>query len=257
LAIGRDALDEKSASEGVVMNSFEKWQRKNPSKSFKDFFAETTEKKLRKGQAHASLGPNLLGNNVYGISGRDYFERLLSYGLKPEDTCVDYGCGTLRLGIHVIDYLGAGAYWGLDISDFLLDEGRKLIGEDRWEAKKPNLRVISAQSVAEVAAAKPSMLFSSKVLIHVHPDGLAEYVGNIMAIIGSTGKAIVTGKWTENDTVKYSSQSWLHRLANLENLVKARGGTLEVLKQFDSKVEQVDASAKWGTLQISASGVHR
>lgn len=248
--------DEVDIREGV-MSSFEKWQSRNPSKSFKEFFAEVTEKKLRKGKAHASLGRKLLGNdNVYGKSGREYFERLVDRGLGPNDTCVDYGCGTLRVGIHAINYLGAGAYWGLDISDFLLEEGRKLIGEDLWNAKRPNLRVISAQSVAEVSAAKPAMLFSSRVLIHVHPDDLSEYLDNVMTIIGDTGEAIITGKWTENDTRQYSNQSWLHRLATINDLVEARGGTLDILYECESK--EIHQPAKWGTLRIaSGSGTRR
>ena len=239
------------------MSSFEEWRRKNPSKSFKDFFAERTEKKLRKGKAHASLGSNLLYNLVYGTSGKKYFQRFVKAGLKPQDACVDYGCGTLRVGIHAINYLDVGSYWGLDISDYLLEEGRKLIGDDLWKAKRPNLRVISAEAVAEAAAAKPAMLFSSKVLIHVHPDELAEYVGNVMTIIGATGEAIITGKWSDRETMRYSSQSWVHRLATVEDLVKARGGKVEVLADHESKLEQVGHTAKTGTLRIiSISGAY-
>jgi hypothetical protein len=242
----------------VEMSSFEEWQRKNPSKSFKDFFAERTEKKLRKGKAHASLGGNLLYDLVYGTSGKEYFQRLVDRGLKPEDACVDYGCGTLRVGIHAINYLGVSRYWGLDISNFLLEEGRKLIGNDLWKAKQPNLRVISAQAVAEAAAAMPALLFSSKVLIHVHPDDLSEYVGNIMTIIGATGEAIVTGKWSDRDeTMQYSRQSWVHRLATVEDLVRARGGKLEVLGDHESKLEQAGQTARTGTLRIVSIGGHR
>jgi hypothetical protein len=53
---------------------------------------------------------------------------LIVYGLKPEDTCVDHGCGALRIGLHAIRYLERGAYWGLDIEEFLLDEGREEVG---------------------------------------------------------------------------------------------------------------------------------
>ena len=50
--------------------------------------------------------------------------------------------------------------------------------------KQPHLRVISDASVAEAAAAKPSLLFSEKVLIHVHPDELVQYFRNVLRIIG-------------------------------------------------------------------------
>jgi hypothetical protein len=44
----------------------------------------------------------------------------------------------------------------------------------------------------EAAEAKPALLVSLKVLIHVHPDELYEYFGNILTIIGDSGRAIIT-----------------------------------------------------------------
>ena len=98
----------------------------------------------------------------------------------------------------------------MDISAALLKEGRALIGETLWRKKQPQLRVISAETVAEVAAIKPTMLFSIKVMIHVHPDELPEYIRNIMTIIGTSGQAIVIGKWSDQETLQIGELSWLH-----------------------------------------------
>src|SRR5581483_12060964 len=99
-----------------------------------------------------------------------------------------------------IKYLEKGAYWALDISAYLFEEGRKLLGPELI-IKEPRLRVISPTSIQEVAASKPDMLFSVKVMQHVHPDELVDYFGNIMTIIGRSGQAIIASKWRENDTV--------------------------------------------------------
>ena len=131
---------------------FGKGIKQNRSGSFKDHFAANVEAKLREGKPHASLGGKLL-NGKYGLSGTGFFKRIVGFGLRPGDSCVDYGCGTLRVGIHAINYLGKGAYWGLDISDFLLGEGRKLIGETLWQEKQPHLRTISDASGKPVQGA--------------------------------------------------------------------------------------------------------
>ena len=81
----------------------------------------------------------------------------------------------------------------MDISEFLLEQGRSLVGDRLWAEKEPCLRLISSQSVAEVAARVPDMLFSVKVLIHVHPQELENYFQNIIKIVGS-GQAIIAGK---------------------------------------------------------------
>ena len=209
---------------------FEKWQQGNPGKSFKDFYAQTAERKLREGKLHNNLGRKI-SHGGFGKSGADIFGKLIELGLKPSETLVDYGCGTLRVGVHAIDYLEPGAYWGLDTSDFLLEQGRELIGDSLWAQKRPHLHTISAETVAQATAASPQMLISTKVLNHVHPEELEEYLHNIMQIIGSSGQAIITGKWSEQQTVQTKNRSWVPSLSLVEKLISHKGGELTILEQ--------------------------
>src|SRR6476620_5967405 len=124
---------------------FQNWRLKNPTKQFRDFYAEVIELKLLRGEKHASLGSNLR-RLPFRRSGLHVFQMLREHGLRPDDVCVDYGCGTLRVGIHVINYLKPGAYWGLD-SESILREGLNLVDDELVAEKIPHLRVISPQSV--------------------------------------------------------------------------------------------------------------
>ena len=87
---------------------------------------------------------------------RKRFDELVAQGIKPSDTVVDYGCGTLRLGVRFIDYLDADRYVGLDIDDRIIAAGRDHLRADLVEAKRPVLEVISPESLAR-AAAKDAM----------------------------------------------------------------------------------------------------
>jgi hypothetical protein len=228
---------------------FDEWRRRNPSKPFKDFFAETVKAKLDKGKPHATLGGKLLFDE-YTVSGQGFFKRLLDCGLKPDGVCVDYGCGTLRIGLHVINFLGPRAYWGLDIAEFLLAEGRKLIGDELWAEKQPQLRVISPQSVAEAAAAKPAMLFSSAVMLHVHPQELPEYVQNIMTIIGTKGQAVIDVHLHDGETIQYSGRSWAHAAALFEQLIADAGGKSIILGEGSIELEEFGKTARRCILRI-------
>lgn len=232
---------------------FKAWQERNPSKTFKDFFAEGVRDKLTRGRPHMTLGKSLHTGD-YDTAGLSLYKRLLEEGLTPDDVCVDYGCGTLRVGHHLINFLKPGAYWGLDIDSFLLDEGKELAGEKLLAEKRPNLRVISPSSVAEAAAAQPAMLGSFAVLIHVHPLELPEYLGNLTTIIGKKGKAILTGRWSLDDTIQYSGQSWAHALATLEKMLSERGATLTVVREEDVELEAFGQTVKQGMLRISPLG---
>jgi hypothetical protein len=101
-------------------------------------------------KSHSSLGPNLRPGRL--ASARRTFERLLTYGIRPDDTVVDYGCGTLRLGTLFIEYLQADRYIGLCIDKRILAAGREQLADDIVETKRPTLEVISKEGLARVAA---------------------------------------------------------------------------------------------------------
>jgi SAM-dependent methyltransferase len=72
--------------------------------------------------------------------GRLQFEFLLSHGLRPDDTLLDIGCGSLRGGVHFIRYLDAEHYVGVDQDRDLLEAGREHeLGEVLLREKKPTL----------------------------------------------------------------------------------------------------------------------
>ena len=200
------------------------WRWRNPEASFTEYFALIVEKDLARGRAHPTLGPNLTIGDP-SESGRQTFDLLVSrYHIEPGDVCVEYGCGTLRVGRHAIAYLEPGYYWGLDISQSLLDGGLALIGADVAAQKMPALRVISQLSVAEVAAAKPKFLYSISVLMHVHPSELVEFMSNIVTIVGEQGLGVIAAQWTDTGTRQIGRQSWVHSFSALRAAVDASGG---------------------------------
>lgn len=50
-------------------------------------------------------------------------EFLIGRGLKPSDKVLDLGCGCLRAGVHLVEYLDTGNYFGIDINEELLTIG--------------------------------------------------------------------------------------------------------------------------------------
>lgn len=55
--------------------------------------------------------------------GRLQFDFLTGRGLDPAMRVLDLGCGCFRAGVHLIDYLQSGCYYGVDLSRELLDAG--------------------------------------------------------------------------------------------------------------------------------------
>lgn len=230
--------------------AFRRWQKKNPQGTFKDYFAEGIKHDLADGKVRASLGDKLKKRGFGELGKRSFFGLCVRYKLKPEDVCVDYGCGTLRMGVHAINYLAPFNYVGMDIDQAMIDQGIKNVGEALIEEKKPDLSVISPEAVARAAAKRPALLYSLKVLIHVHPDELETYFGDIVTIIGTSGVGLVTGKWSEGKTVQISKKSWLHSLSSIETIVKGLGATLTLSREEDYEDESAGKGAKSGRIEI-------
>ena len=113
-------------------DKFAAWLEKNQGGSFTQFYAESVLDALSGKRRHASLGPKLVEGSE--DHARKRFDELVAQGIKPSDTVVDYGCGTLRLGAHFIDYLDADRYIGLDIDDRIIAAGRDQLPADLVEA---------------------------------------------------------------------------------------------------------------------------
>ena len=223
-------LREKTSSNPYSYDDAEReWRVRNPEAPPNGFFIERKIQALSSGKRHATLGSNLRSGE-FQESGKKEFNRLLSFGLNQNAVCVDYGCGTLRVGQHVIALLEPGKFWGFELHDAFLEKGRSLIGDSVVNEKKPNLKVISHDSIKAAADFKPTFLYSCNVMQKVSPDLLANYLVNITDLIGSWGRAyIFNTKWHGSETVRYGSSSWAHNIMDIRAICTPRGFEVQEL----------------------------
>lgn len=59
----------------------------------------------------------------YDATGREVFDLLIAQGLQPQHRLLDYGCGSLRVGKHIIGYLEPEHYFGLEPQTWLVLRG--------------------------------------------------------------------------------------------------------------------------------------
>lgn len=77
----------------------------------------------KKERRHAMVGPAHLWKMK-----RDFqIQFLKTMNLKREHYLLDIGCGTLRGGIPLIAYLQDGHYFGVEVREKALNEGRKRV----------------------------------------------------------------------------------------------------------------------------------
>lgn len=112
---------------------------------------------------------------------RDFQIRFLKeMQLRPEHYLLDIGCGTLRGGIPIIDYLLDGHYFGIESRAHALDEGGKELTESGLEEKNPTLLLCPDISLLTIDR-KFDYIWAFSVLMHMTDkilDDTLDFVSN-------------------------------------------------------------------------------
>ena len=151
---------------------------------------------------------------------------LIERGLLPEHVVVDFGCGSLRLGIHLMEYLHYGHYWGLDVTRTFIDIGMDLIGADRIAERAPHLYSIDAGSLAAAAAATPDFIIASSVLPHVPESEVESFLDRVVSMMTAEARALVQF-WAGEAMVRHLRHTWLYPKSFIGDLARDRQARAE------------------------------
>ena len=139
-------------------------------------------KRMARGDLTNTLGIRVRDEAHIRAAAERWLEILVKLGLRPEDLCVEYGCGSLWCAEPAIRHLQKGRFIGLDATDRFYEFGRQRLS-DLLTEKQVGLAVISRRTLREVAALKPAFVYSHRVLHHVPRRALARYVRNIASLL--------------------------------------------------------------------------
>jgi len=179
---------------------------------------------------HALVGPW----HLWEMKRSFQLKFLRAHGLEPHHRIVDIGCGTLRGGIPIIEYLEAGLYTGIDARPQAIEEAREELRECGLENKRANLIATPALASVELEG-HADVVWAFSVLFHMDDDALEKCFAFV-------------GKSTDARAVLY---------ANVVLGTKQRTGTWEgfpvVTRPFDEYVGVADRygfeAADMGTLK--------
>ena len=148
----------------------------------------------RETDLRVSIDPEAAIGGMWEEMGLKQFEFLVENGLKPHHKMLDIGCGTLRGGLHFIEYLDPGNYYGVDISEKAILHGRQLLRDNALESKRPVLSVNQTGSLtfAEFDGHKFDFLLAQSVFSHLKPEHIDECFANLGTAMSESGKFFFT-----------------------------------------------------------------
>lgn len=119
----------------------------------------------------------------YRAYGRVQFDYLVANGLKPEHRFLDYGCGPMRGGVHVVPYLTDGTYVGADISRRFMQRGIRLMEEACIERSRYHLVTIRDFDLSDLHGFRFDMAASFSALQYVADDDLKRILSGIRRVL--------------------------------------------------------------------------
>lgn len=207
-----------------------KWRLAHPFAPYEDYYVHAVMKKINAGSGHPAIGSTSRPVRQHG----ELLAFLQRFGLQPNDVAVDYGCGSLRLGRSVIDYLEPGKFWGVDITDEFYKLGLKAMDPAWVQQKAPKLGVINPETLAKVRADKPRLIGSWHVCSKVPEARLDGYIGNIVSLMSPGSIALVHFPETA-ERRQLSGLAWASPRALLEKVARQHAPTAQI--SFEALVE--------------------
>ena len=129
---------------------------------------------------------------------------LRSAGLQPQNLLLDFGCGTLRGGIPLIEYLNVGNYYGIEARAKALEEGMIELSESGLSDRAPHL--IHASQFADLnIGIRFDFIWAFSVLIHFSDDVLSDALPFIARHLAPHGTVYAN----VNIGVQNQDNSWL------------------------------------------------
>lgn len=199
------------------------WRLKHPFAPYEDYYVYVVMHKIREGAGHPAIGSSARPVRQHS----ELLEFLQRYGLQQNDIAVDYGCGSLRLGRAVIDYLEPGHYWGIDITDEFYGLGVAAMDPEFLRRKAPKLGVINPETLAKVRADKPRFIGSWHVCSKVPESRLDNYIGNIVSLMSPGSVALIHFPETA-ERQQLSGLAWSSPRALLEKVARRHAPTADI-----------------------------
>ena len=147
-------------------------------KDFLDAYSRHTDLRVQ-ADPQAAIG------GMWEEMGKLQIDFLISKGLKPSHVLLDFGCGTLRAGRHLIRYLEPGHYYGIDISRDAIEYAKNLIKEEGLSSKNPILIVSESRNpdFAELEGNVFDFLLAQSVFTHLPLEHIEECFAHLRAIM--------------------------------------------------------------------------
>jgi ubiquinone/menaquinone biosynthesis C-methylase UbiE len=133
-----------------------------------------------------------VGEGDFDLVGRKELAILVMEGLQPEHRLLDMGCGSGRLAVHAVAFLGAGSYIGTDISPSMLAAAERRVAQQLPGSSCSVSWRMQPAGCFTVADASVNLLCAFSVFTHMEAEDTFRYLHAARRIMKPEGKLVLS-----------------------------------------------------------------
>lgn len=154
------------------------------------------------------------------------FEFLRKHGLKASDRMLDYGCGPAAAGVYFIEFLEAGKWCGVDISNESIKVGEDLIRRKSLADKTPELIYIPKGDLAPLGDRKFDVMLAQSVFTHLPPDAIIQILQRLKPHMERHTKFYASFSCCPDGIIQQQLHNWYYDEAFIQTAAKEAGMTV-------------------------------
>ncbi|MFI9204974.1 class I SAM-dependent methyltransferase [Streptomyces sp. NPDC053048] len=165
--------------------------------------------------------------------GQMQYDYLLRHGLTPQDRLLEIGCGNLRGGWRLIEYLEPGHYYGIDISPDILIEAKKTLVHYGLQDKLPHLTPVDDLTLGFLPDNWFTVVHAHSVFSHSPPAVIDECLAHIGRVLAPAGFFDFTYNRTEAAEHQVLGEDFYYRTETLVRLAGRHGLTARFMDDWE------------------------
>ncbi|WP_159940644.1 MULTISPECIES: class I SAM-dependent methyltransferase [unclassified Nocardiopsis] len=165
--------------------------------------------------------------------GQMQFDYLLQHGLRPEHRLLDIGCGNLRAGWRLIDYLDPGGYYGIDISPDILIAAKSVLVERGLQDKLPHLALTRDLTFSFLPEGHFDVVHAHSVFSHSPLEVIDECLAHVERILAPGGFFDFTYDRTEGAEHHVLREDFYYRTRTLVGLARRHGLAARFMEDWE------------------------
>lgn len=165
--------------------------------------------------------------------GRVQFTYLRAHGLQPGHRVLEIGCGNLRAGWHLIDYLEPGNYYGIDISPDILLAAQRTVTDRGLQDKMPYLTPVHDLRLAFLPDACFDVVHAHSVFSHSPAAVVEECLAHVGRILKPDGFFDFTFNRTEAAEHQVLKEDFYYRTETLVAVAERHGLAARLMEDWE------------------------